>query len=46
MSYGFVKTALQSGTIWLIIEQEAFTQDQLTSVAKGYTYLANVLEEN
>ncbi|EAF8203757.1 sugar phosphate isomerase/epimerase [Listeria monocytogenes] len=43
---GFVKTALQSGTTWLIIEQEAFTQDPLTSVAKGYTYLANVLEEN
>ncbi|HAC0960403.1 TPA_asm: sugar phosphate isomerase/epimerase, partial [Listeria monocytogenes] len=43
---GFVKTALHSGTKWLIIEQEAFTQDPLTSVAKGYTYLANVLEEN
>ncbi|MBC2268482.1 sugar phosphate isomerase/epimerase family protein [Listeria farberi] len=42
---GFVKTALESGTKWLIIEQEAFTQDPLTSVAKGYTYLANVLEE-
>ncbi|MCB2612756.1 sugar phosphate isomerase/epimerase, partial [Listeria monocytogenes] len=28
------------------IEQEAFTQDPLTRVAKGDTYLANVLEEN
>ncbi|EIS4902268.1 sugar phosphate isomerase/epimerase [Listeria innocua] len=42
---GFVKTALNAGTEWLVIEQEAFVEDPLTSVAKGYTYLANVLEE-
>ncbi|MBC2005994.1 sugar phosphate isomerase/epimerase [Listeria welshimeri] len=41
---GYVKTAIASGTKWLIIEQEAFEEDPLTSVAKGYTYLANVLE--
>ncbi|MBF2596943.1 sugar phosphate isomerase/epimerase family protein [Listeria welshimeri] len=40
----YVKTAIASGTKWLIIEQEAFEEDPLTSVAKGYTYLANVLE--
>lgn len=42
---GYVKTALDSGTKWLIIEQEAFEEDPLTSVSKGYTYLANLLEE-
>ncbi|MBF2379780.1 sugar phosphate isomerase/epimerase [Listeria welshimeri] len=41
---GYVKTAIASGTKWLIIEQEAFEEDPLTSVANGYTYLANVLE--
>ncbi|MBC1743543.1 sugar phosphate isomerase/epimerase [Listeria welshimeri] len=41
---GYVKTSIASGTKWLIIEQEAFEEDLLTSVAKGYTYLANVLE--
>lgn len=41
---GYVKTAIASGTKWLIIEQEAFEEDPLISVAKGYTYLANVLE--
>ncbi|MBC2330184.1 sugar phosphate isomerase/epimerase family protein [Listeria swaminathanii] len=41
---GYAKTALDCGAKWLVIEQEAFEEAPLTSVAKGYTYVANLLE--
>ncbi|MBC2249891.1 sugar phosphate isomerase/epimerase [Listeria sp. FSL L7-0123] len=41
---GYLKTALDAGTKWLVIEQEAFEEEPLTSVAKGYNYVANLLE--
>ncbi|MBK2001477.1 sugar phosphate isomerase/epimerase [Listeria ivanovii subsp. londoniensis] len=42
---GYITAALNSGSEWLIIEQEAFEEDPLISVSRGHDYLASLLEE-
>ncbi|AHI56677.1 sugar phosphate isomerase/epimerase family protein [Listeria ivanovii] len=42
---GYITAALNSGSEWLIIEQEAFEEDPLISVSRGRDYLASLLEE-
>ncbi|MBC1586872.1 sugar phosphate isomerase/epimerase family protein [Listeria seeligeri] len=41
---GYITAALNSGSKWLIVEQEAFSEEPLVSVSKGRDYLASLLE--